>query len=221
MLFLRAPARDGFASFVLSCLSSRPVERTIRCMWIWLYACTYAWWYIMFCKKCYHSIHVYACRSEWICSKCTYVRVNDWTWIPFLYALRRIATSHSMLARRMYVCMHVFNWTWFWYWYHPTEWECLPSSLYVCTSKRAISIAVRLAALLEKALYIHTYIHACYTMLNAPHSNRRHESYRPCDCGSSSSSSSSMEKSWTATPEMIQSMKSAGWDLAAICSSPL
>ena len=159
MLFLRAPARDGFASFVLSCLSSRPVERTIRCMWIWLYACTYEWWYIMFCKKCYHSIHVYACRSEWICSKCTYVRVNDWIWIPFLYALRRIATSHSMLARRMYVCMHSTE--------HGSgigtiqlnENACQARCMYVCTSKRAISIAVRLAELLEKALYIHTYMH--------------------------------------------------------------
>ena len=112
-------------------------------------------------------------------------------------------------AGKKNVCMHAFNWAWFWYWYHPTECECLPSSLYVCTSKRAISIiAVRLAKLLERSP-IHTYIHACYTMLNAPHSNRRHDSYRPCDCGSSSSSSSSMEKSWTATPEMIQSMKSA------------
>ena len=152
---------------------------------------------------------MYACRSEWICSKCTYVRVNDWIWIPFLYALRRIATSHSMLARRMYVCMYSTE--------HGSGIgtiqlnvnACQARCMYVCTSKRAISIAVRLAELLKKALYIHTYIHVCYIMLNAPHSNRRHEWYRPCDCGSSSSSSSSMEKSWTATPEMIQSMKSA------------
>jgi len=72
--------------------------------------------------------------------------------------------------------------------------------------------AVRLAELLVENP-LHTYIHK-YMLhhINAPHSNRRHESYRPCDGRSSSSSSSSMEKWGTATPEMIQSMKAARWE---------
>ena len=166
----------------------------------------------MFCKKCYHSIHVYACRSEWICSKCTYVRVNDWIWIPFLYALRRIATSHSMLARRMYVCMYVCIQLNMVLVLVPSNWMWMLAKLVVCMYKQASNIHCGQVSWAAGKSPIHTYMHACYTMLNAPHSNRRHESYRPCDCGSSSSSSSSMEKSWTATPEMIQSMKSARWE---------
>ena len=95
----------------------------------------------------------------------------------------------------------------------PSNWMWMLAKLVVCMYKQASNIycgQVSWAAGKSPIhTYIHTCMHACYTMLNAPHSNRRHESYRPCDCGSSSSSSSSMEKSWTATPEMIQSMKSA------------
>ena len=157
MLFLRAPARDGSASFVLSCLSSRPVERSIRCMWIRLYACTYEWWYILFCDKVrivYMCMHVGV--NEYAASVCMYEGM-----IEYEYRFHTpLAASRPVNAGEKNVCMYACIQLNMVLVLVPSNWMWMLAKLVVCVkAKRAISVAVRLADLLEKALYIHTYMH--------------------------------------------------------------
>ena len=119
--------------------------------------CTYEWWYIMFCNNVrivYMCMHVGV--NEYAASVCMYERMIECEYrfhTPF-------AASRTVNAGKKNVCMYACIQLNMVLVLVPSNWMRMLVKLVVCTSKRAISIAVRLAELLEETS-IHTYIHTC------------------------------------------------------------